>query len=247
MPVFWLNDTELTFPHPSLAEPGGLLAVGGDLSAERLILAYRNGIFPWFEEHGQFYWYAPDPRWVLFPKELEIRKSMRSIFNRQKFRYSLDTVFSEVMRGCAGTPRDGQEGTWISDVFIENYTLLHEQGVAHSVEVWQDEVLVGGLYGLALGKIFYGESMFTRVPNASKAGFITLVQALERAGFWLVDCQQETAHLESLGARGISRELFMEYLAKNVYEKTLVGKWTLDAQKGVRLAHLPANPKETPS
>ncbi len=236
MPVFWLNDNELTFPHPSLAEPGGLLAVGGDLSVDRLVLAYRNGIFPWFEEHGQFYWYAPDPRWVLFPRDLKIHKSMRSIFNRQKFRYTLDTRFSEVMRNCADTIRDGQEGSWISEVFIESYTRLYEQGVAHSVEVWEAETLVGGLYGIALGKIFYGESMFTQAPNASKAGFITLVQALGRAGFWLIDCQQETSHLESLGARGIARELFMEYLAKNIYEKTPVGKWAFDEQKGVRIA-----------
>jgi leucyl/phenylalanyl-tRNA--protein transferase len=236
MPVFWLNDNELSFPHPSLAEPGGLLAVGGDLSAERLVLAYRNGIFPWFEEDGQFYWYSPDPRWVLFPAELKIHKSMRSIFNGRKFRYSLDTAFSEVMRQCAGTTRSGQEGSWISEVFIESYSKLHDMGVAHSVEVWQGDELVGGLYGLALGKIFYGESMFARVPNASKAGFITLVQALEKAGFRLIDCQQETPHLTSLGARGISGELFLEYLAKNIYEKTLVGQWDFDPESGIRLA-----------
>jgi leucyl/phenylalanyl-tRNA--protein transferase len=238
MPVFWLNDNELTFPHPSLAEPGGLLAVGGDLSVDRLVLAYRNGIFPWFEESGQFYWYAPDPRWVLFPPELRIRKSMRSVFNRQKFRYTLDTAFTRVMQSCAETPRNRQDGSWISDLFIENYARLHEQGVAHSVEVWQDATLVGGLYGIALGKIFYGESMFTLAPNASKAGFITLVQALERSGFLLIDCQQQTSHLESLGARGIPRELFMEYLEKNIYEKTLVGKWQFDEKTGIRLAGL---------
>lgn len=236
LPVFWLNDHELTFPHPSLAEPGGLLAVGGDLSPERLILAYRNGIFPWFEESGHFYWYSPDPRWVLFPNELRIHKSMRSIFNRHKFRYTLDTAFHQVMHHCAGTPRSGQEGSWINEAFIESYGKLHEQGIAHSVEVWQDETLVGGLYGIALGKIFYGESMFTLVPNASKAGFITFVQALRRAGFWMIDCQQQTPHLESLGARGISRELFMEYLAKNVYEKTPLGQWVFDAEKGVKPA-----------
>lgn len=236
MPVFWLNDNELSFPHPSLAEPGGLLAVGGDLSVDRLVLAYRNGIFPWFEEDGQFYWYAPDPRWVLFPGELKVHKSMRSVFNGHKFRYSLDTAFSEVMRHCAGALRSGQEGSWISGIFIESYSKLHETGVAHSVEVWQGDELVGGLYGLALGKIFYGESMFAKAPNASKAGFITLVQALEKAGFRLIDCQQETPHLTSLGARGISGELFMEYLANNVYEKTLVGKWAFDPESGIRLA-----------
>ncbi len=230
MPVFWLNENELSFPHPALAEPGGLLAVGGDLDADRLLLAYRNGIFPWFEEEGQFYWYSPEPRWVLFPAELRVHKSMRSIFNGNKFRYTLDTDFEGVMRACAETQRGPEhEGSWITPAFVAAYSQLHRQGVAHSVEVWQGDRLVGGLYGIALGKVFYGESMFTRVPNASKAGFITLVRALEKAGFRLVDCQQQTAHLESLGARGINRELFLEYLAGNVYEKTLVGQWSLDA------------------
>lgn len=236
MPVFWLSDEELSFPHPSLAEPGGLLAVGGDLEPERLVLAYRNGIFPWFEDDGHFYWYSPDPRWVLFPGELRIHKSMRSIFNKQKFRFTIDQSFAAVMRACAATPRQGQHGSWISEAFIDAYTRLHQQGIAHSVEVWQEERLVGGLYGLALGRIFYGESMFTRIANASKAGFITLAQALERAGFRLIDCQQETAHLESLGARGITRELFLEYLDRNIYEKTLMGKWNLDPEKGIIVA-----------
>lgn len=235
MPVFWLNDQELTFPHPALSEPGGLLAVGGDLSAERLVLAYRNGIFPWFEEDGHYYWYSPDPRWVLFPKELRIHKSMRSIFNNHKFRFTLDTAFREVITACSETRRSGQEGSWITDAFVEGYTRLHEQGIAHSVEVWQNGALAGGLYGLSLGRIFYGESMFSRVPNASKAGFIRLTQALERAGFLLIDCQQQTAHLESLGARGISRELFLEYLNNNVFERTLVGKWGFDEENGVSL------------
>jgi len=235
LPVFWLNNTELSFPHPTLAEPGGLLAIGGDLSEERLILAYRNGIFPWFEEDGYFYWYAPDPRWVLFPRELKIHKSMRPIFNGQKFRYTLDTAFREVMLACAETPRSGYEGSWISPAFVEAYSHLHKKGIAHSVEVWQGESLVGGLYGISLGKVFYGESMFTRVPNASKAGFITFTQALERAGFWLIDCQQQTSHLESLGARGIARDIFMEHLSKNIYEKTLLGQWAFDEKKGIGL------------
>ncbi|MCW5920803.1 MAG: leucyl/phenylalanyl-tRNA--protein transferase [Saprospiraceae bacterium] len=238
MPVFWLNDTELSFPHPSLAEGGGLLAIGRDLSVERLVLAYRNGIFPWFEEDGYFYWYSPDPRWVLFLRELRVHKSMRSIFNANRFRYTLDTAFEQVMQACAATPRRGQhEGSWITETFVEQYGQLHQQGVAHSVEVWEGTALVAGLYGLALGKVFYGESMFTLVPNASKAGFITLVRALERAGFWLIDCQQQTSHLQSLGARGISRELFLEFMAKNVYEKTLVGRWEFDDAQGIRLAH----------
>lgn len=241
MPVFWLSDHELTFPHPSLAEPGGLLAVGGDLSPERLVLAYRNGIFPWFEEDGHYFWYAPDPRWVLFPEELRIQKSMRTIFNNRKFRYSLDTAFEAVIRACAETPREGQEGSWISPSFVEGYTMLHNQGIAHSVEVWQEDQLVAGLYGLSFGKIFYGESMFTRVANGSKAGFITFVKALQQAGFRLIDCQQQTAHLESLGARGIPRELFMEYLANNTLERSLIGAWAFDEQKGIRLANPASN------
>lgn len=235
MPVFWLNNQEMAFPHPALAEPGGLLAVGGDLSPERLLLAYRNGIFPWFEDEGSFFWYSPDPRFVLFPAEIIVRKSMRSIFNQERFRYTLDTCFEQVIRACSLTRRSGQEGSWISESFIEGYTQLHRQGLAHSMEVWEHGVLVGGLYGLSLGRIFFGESMFSHEPNASKAGFITLVRALQQSGYWLIDCQQHTQHLESLGARSISRELFLEYLSKNVYEHTLIGNWQLtEAGVGVR-------------
>ncbi len=229
MPVFRLRDDDLDFPPPMLAESNGLLAVGGDLSVERLIVAYQNGIFPWFEEDDLFFWYSPDPRLVLFPPELKVHKSMRSIFNQHKFQYSLDTCFERVMRGCANTLRDGESGSWITENFMQGYARLHEAGLAHSMEVWQDGALVGGLYGIALGTIFYGESMFSTVSNASKAGFITLARALEKNGFVLIDCQQETVHLSSLGARSISRSLFMEYLASNVYARTLVGKWELDA------------------
>jgi leucyl/phenylalanyl-tRNA--protein transferase len=236
MPVFWLQEDEISFPHPSLAETdGGLLAVGGDLSEERLLLAYQNGIFPWFEEDGCYYWYAPDPRWVLFPAELKVHKSMRSTFNQHKFRYSLDTCFEQVMRTCAGTPRGDHDGTWITDTFIESYSRLHKRGIAHSMEVWQEDQLVGGLYGIALGKIFFGESMFAKVNNASKAGFITLVRALAHEGFVLIDCQQQTRHLESLGARGISRDLFMEHLDFNQYERTLIGKWALNMDGGIEI------------
>ncbi|MEI6408114.1 MAG: leucyl/phenylalanyl-tRNA--protein transferase [Bacteroidota bacterium] len=235
MPVFWLHEDEISFPHPSLAESSGLLAVGGDLSEDRLLLAYQNGIFPWFEEDDCYYWYAPDPRWVLFPTELKVHKSMRSTFNQHKFRYSLDTCFEQVMRACAGTPRGDHDGTWISDTFIEAYTRLHQRGIAHSMEVWQDDQLVGGLYGIALGKIFFGESMFTKVNNASKAGFITLARALAQEGFVLIDCQQQTQHLESLGARGISRDLFLEHLNFNQYERTMIGNWALNSGGGIEI------------
>ena len=234
MPVFWLNDTDLSFPHPNLAEPGGgLLAVGGDLQPERLVQAYSNGIFPWFEEGGYFYWYAPDPRCVLFPSELVVHKSMRSVFNLNKFRYTLDTCFARVINACADARRAGQNGTWISEAFVDGYTGLHRAGLAHSVEVWQGEELVGGLYGVSLGRIFFGESMFAHVTNASKAGFIRLVKALEHSGFKLIDCQQDTEHLMRLGARNISRDLFLEYLSENVYARTLVGRWEFDTGGGV--------------
>jgi leucyl/phenylalanyl-tRNA---protein transferase len=227
MPVFRLTK-EIAFPPPHLAEPSGLLAIGGDLGPERLIWAYQNGIFPWFEEDDLPFWYAPDPRFVLFPKELKVHKSMRSIFNQQKFEYTLDTHFETVMRHCAAAYREGQMGSWISDTFVEGYTRLHQLGLAHAVEVWQEGELVGGLYGIAIGKIFYGESMFSLVPNASKAGFIYFTQALEALNFKLVDCQQETPHLGSLGARPISRDLFMEYLMENQYERTLRGQWQFE-------------------
>lgn len=225
MPVYRLNDDDPTFPHASLAEDSGLLAVGGDLSEARVLMAYCNGIFPWFQEGPDFFWYSPDPRFVLVPSELRVHKSMRSTFNQGKFRVTLDTCFEDVMRACATTPRAPYDGTWITEDFVEGYGRLYEHGLAHSVEVWQDDVLVGGLYGLSIGKIFFGESMFARVPNASKAGFITLVRALEKTGFWLIDCQVETEHLGSLGARGIPRASFLELLEKNVYQKTWAGKW----------------------
>lgn len=232
MPVYRLPDDDYTlFPHHSEAESNGLIAVSHDLHEQRLIGAYANGLFPWFEENGYFYWYTPDPRWVLKPADLQIHKSMRSVFNQHKFRYTFDAAFEQVMQACAQTPRNGGElGTWITTAFVDSYVALHRQGLAHSVEVWQGDTLVGGLYGLSLGRIFFGESMFATVANASKAGFITLVKALEQAGFWLIDCQQQTAHLESLGARGIPRELFYEYLLKNVYERTLLGRWRCSAE-----------------
>ncbi len=213
-----LNSFEISFPHPAYAEPDGLLALGGDLRPERLLFAYQNGIFPWDEMRGEIAWYAPDPRFVLFPDELKIHKSMRSIFNQQKFEYSYDTHFQEVIRHCADVWRHGQVGSWISEKFIEGYTRLHELGLAHSVEVWREGELVGGLYGVCVGRVFCGESMFALVPNASKAGFITLVRRLTEAGFWMIDCQVATEHLTSLGAKNIRRDDFMEILARNQFE-----------------------------
>ncbi|HMO37954.1 MAG TPA: leucyl/phenylalanyl-tRNA--protein transferase [Saprospiraceae bacterium] len=228
MPVFRLPDDELVFPHPELADPNGMLAVGGDLSADRLLLAYEWGIFPWFNPGEPILWWSPDPRFVLFPDELKIAKSMRPYFNQRKFTVSFDERFESVVRACQQQQRNGQGGgTWITEDMVEAYYRLYESGYAHSVEVWQGKALVGGLYGVALGKIFFGESMFAAVSNASKFGFITLVQYLQKVGFRLVDCQQQTRHLGSLGARAIDRQLFLDYLTQNREETTHVGHWTL--------------------
>lgn len=215
MPVFWLDPSDNRFPHPSEANPDGLLAIGGDLSAERLLSAYQLGIFPWYNPGELPLWWCPDPRFVLFPEQLKVSKSMRPYFNQQKFTVSYDTCFTEVVKACAKAPRQGQDGTWISNEIITGYTALHQKGFAHSVEVWEAGQLVGGLYGVALGKVFFGESMFARRSNASKFGFIALVRALRSRGFTLIDCQQETNHLRSLGAELISREAFLRLLGEN--------------------------------
>ncbi len=225
MPVFWLSNKNNHFPSPTLATEEGILAVGGDLSPERLLTAYRMGIFPWFNEGEPIAWWSPDPRMVLFPSELKVSKSMRPYFNQQKFRVTFDQAFETVMQHCQA-PRNRQwGGTWITNDMLEAYCTLHELGFAHSVEVWQDKELVGGLYGISLGKCFYGESMFALVSNASKFGFISLVKKLESFGFWLVDCQQQTHHLGRLGARAIERSAFLEILKKNEAEKTMRGHW----------------------
>lgn len=227
MPVFWLSEDEITFPPAHLANPDGILAIGGDLSSDRLLLAYRQGLFPWFNPEDPILWWSPDPRFVLYPNELKVAKSMRPYFNQKKFDYTFDQCFEQVMRCCQQQWRKGQEGgTWISDGMIRAYQDLHQQGYAHSVEVWQDGALVGGLYGVCIGKIFFGESMFAKVSNASKAGFISLVKVLEKMGFWLIDCQQETRHLKSLGGRPIPREQFLEYMKKNETEESLIGNWS---------------------
>jgi leucyl/phenylalanyl-tRNA--protein transferase len=228
MPIFWLQPGSLDFPPPELADDRGILAIGGDLSVERLLRAYRMGLFPWYNPGEPILWWTPDPRMVLFPEELKVSKSMRPYFNQQKFQWTLDHDFQGVIEACREIRLgpDGQ-GTWISDEIVEAYTDLHELGYAHSVEVWEGDELVGGLYGLAIGKIFFGESMFARRSNASKFGFISLVQYLREKGFWLVDCQQETPHLASLGARPIPRATFMEWLAKNEQEPDTRGKWTV--------------------
>lgn len=227
MPIFWLSEREVRFPDPSLANEDGILAIGGDLSPERLLRAYRMGIFPWFNEGDPILWWSPDPRFVLFPDELKVSKSMRPYFNQAKFGLTIDQDFESVIRACQTKSRKGQlGGTWITEEMLGAYCRLHQLGYAHSVEVWEEKKLVGGLYGIALGKCFFGESMFTHVSNASKFGFIALVLILREKGFWLIDCQQETRHLKSLGARGIPRSQFLEYLQKNWREIDAPEDWS---------------------
>ena len=207
---FLLN--ELFFPDVSEADEYGILAVGGDLSPERLMLAYRSGIFPWFDNDEPILWWSPPERMVLFPSELKISKSMRNILNRNVFKVTYNKDFRGVISNCSQISRQGQEGTWITAEMIEAYVKLHELGHAKSVEVWQNDELVGGLYGVDLGHVFCGESMFSKVSNASKVAFITLVENLKIRKYKLIDCQVHNDHLESLGAREIERAEFMEIL-----------------------------------
>lgn len=203
---------ELFFPSVNQASPEGIVAIGGDLSSERLLLAYRSGIFPWFEDDEPILWWSPPERMVLFFEDLKISKSMRNIINRNTFKITFNTAFREVITNCRNIKRDGQPGTWITDEMVEAYCRLHELGNAKSVEVWQDDILVGGLYGVDLGHIFCGESMFSKVSNASKIAFIALAKHLEKENYKLLDCQVHNDHLESLGATEILREDFLAIL-----------------------------------
>jgi|SRR6185312_14098734 len=210
MSLFILNH-ELIFPPVQLAEPDGLLAAGGDLSTERLLLAYRQGIFPWYEGR-HILWWCPDPRFVLFPGELKESKSMKQLLRREAFDFRTDTAFGEVISNCKTIARKGQESTWITDEVRSAYTRLHGAGYAHSAETWYEGQLVGGLYGVRMGRVFFGESMFSRASNASKYAFIRYVHQLRDEGVELIDCQVYTEHLESLGARMIPRGNFISLL-----------------------------------
>ena len=206
MPVFAL-EKELYFPPVNLAEPDGLLAIGGDLSSERLLLAYKQGIFPWYE--GDYIlWWSPDPRFVLFPDEIKISKSMNALLKKNAFDFTINKAFEKVIHHCKKIKRTGQKGTWITDEVEMAYTRMHKLGHAVSAETWRDGRLVGGAYGVRLGKIFFGESMFSEISNASKYAFIKLAQHLKQEGVELIDCQVYTEHLESLGAKMISRKEF---------------------------------------
>jgi len=209
--MFYLTSS-IFFPPVSEANYDGILAIGGDLSPERLLLAYRSGIFPWFEEGEPIVWWSPNPRMVLFLDELIVSKSMRNILNRNSFKVTFNQNFKDVISNCQNIKRDGQNGTWITNDMIEAYCRLHELGIAKSVEVWQDDELVGGLYGVDLGHVFCGESMFSKVSNASKVAFISLVNHFKAADYKLLDCQVYNPHLESLGCREIDRVQFMDLL-----------------------------------
>jgi len=220
MAIYQLTEDPYLFPDPKLASSAGLLAIGGDLTPERLITAYSLSFFPWYNPGEEILWWTPDPRLVLFPKDLKVSKSMRPYFNQNKFQITFNQNFEEVIRNCQSNDRKGQTaGSWITNDITAAYTRLHDLGYVHSVEVWQDEELVGGLYGIALGKVFFGESMFAKVSNASKFGFISLVQKLQTMNFTLIDCQQETNHLKSMGAAPISRDKFMTILEKNSFDR----------------------------
>ncbi|NKI31548.1 leucyl/phenylalanyl-tRNA--protein transferase [Croceivirga thetidis] len=213
--MFLLND-RLEFPPVSHANSEGLLAVGGDLSPERLLLAYRSGIFPWFNDDDLILWWSPNPRMVLFPERIKISKSMSKVLRNQRFRLTVNTCFKEVIENCSRVERKGQDGTWITKNMHKAYLALHEMGFAKSYEVWEGTKLVGGLYGIDLGHVFCGESMFSLVSNASKFAFIHLAENLEKENYELIDCQIYTEHLESLGAEEMFRDDFLKILKREI-------------------------------
>jgi len=224
----WLT-AAIEFPplHRALREPNGLLAAGGDLTPERLIAAYRRGIFPWYGADDPILWWSPDPRTVLYPAELRIGRTLRKTLRKAPYRVTMDRAFPEVIAACAA-PRADQAGTWITDEMRQAYCVLHRRGLAHSVEAWHGERLVGGLYGVGIGRMFFGESMFSRMDDASKVAFVHLVQRLIAWNFGLIDCQMRTDLLVSFGARDIARETFARTVAELVHYPDRLGPWTFD-------------------
>nr|WP_276572665.1 leucyl/phenylalanyl-tRNA--protein transferase [Nannocystis pusilla] len=244
MPVFALTD-ELVFPDPSQAEPDGLLALGGDLRPERLLLAYAHGIFPWSSEDEPLLWWSPAPRAVLVPGAIEVPRSLAKAIRRRPYRITLDLAFEAVIAACAETPRPGQDRTWITPGIRAAFIDLHRRGLVHSVEAWDGERLVGGLYGLAIGSVFCGESMFARADDASKIAFVALAEQLRRWEFSLIDCQVETAHLRRFGAAPVERAEFMRRLTEGVARPWRVGVWRLDEDLAGRKDGGPP-PREAP-
>ncbi|MBA2484129.1 MAG: leucyl/phenylalanyl-tRNA--protein transferase [Nitrosomonas sp.] len=225
----WLT-ADSPFPplEMALTEPNGLLAAGSDLSPQRLISAYRKGIFPWFNEGEPILWWSPDPRMVLFPSELKISRSLKKVLKKGHYKICVDRHFEQVIRSCATAPRQGQLGTWIHPEIVAAYTTLHKMGLAHSVETWIDDKLAGGLYGISLGKVFYGESMFSSITDASKIALVYLVKYLELQGVSMIDCQMKTAHLASFGAREIPRKEFSQKLFELAAYPDPAKKWHFD-------------------
>jgi leucyl/phenylalanyl-tRNA--protein transferase len=226
--VYRLGKT-LAFPPPEEAEPSGLLAVGGDLASDRLLLAYAMGIFPWYTDDTPILWFSPDPRGVLTPATLVVHRSLARRVRSMCYEITLDRAFSDVIRGCANSPREGQQGTWITEDMITAYESLYTLGFAHSVEAWKDGELVGGLYGVSLGSAFFGESMFSRARDASKVALVHLVRQLGVWGFGLIDCQVRNDHLASLGAEQWPRERFLQALSRALQDGTRRGAWSFDA------------------
>jgi leucyl/phenylalanyl-tRNA---protein transferase len=212
----FLLTQDIIFPDVEMANDDGMLAIGGDLSTERLLLAYKSGIFPWYNKYEPICWWSPNPRFVLFPNELKVSKSMQTVLNNGSFRFTINKAFDKVITNCKTITRKEQDGTWIQQEVIEAYTKLHQLGFAVSAEAWAAGELVGGLYGVLLGNIFFGESMFSKQSNASKFAFINFVKYLQKQNIKLIDCQIYTSHLQSLGAKMIDRKLFSEILAKEV-------------------------------
>jgi leucyl/phenylalanyl-tRNA--protein transferase len=226
--VIFRLDRRMIFPPPELAEESGLLAVGGDLRPERLLLAYAQGIFPWYGEESPILWHSPDPRTVLLASEVRIGRSLAKTLRRGAYEVRLDTAFRAVIEGCALAPRPDQDSTWITPEMIDAYTELHRRGVAHSAEAWKGGALVGGLYGVSLGGVFFGESMFALAPDASKVAFVTLVRALAGWGIDLVDCQVRTDHLARFGATEWPRARFLLALERALKKPTRLGPWRID-------------------
>ncbi len=223
------NEQDLDFPPVEQASPDGLLAVGGDLRPERLLKAYRHGIFPWYSDDQPILWWSPDPRAVLFPDKLHISRSLKRSLRPNLFSVTLDRCFRDVMQQCAGPrPQYPDGGTWITAEMLKAYTCLHERGYAHSVETWKDGQLVGGLYGVALGGAFFAESMFTRVPDASKVALVLLVRQLQTWGFRLIDCQQSSPHVMSFGAEEIPRREFLDHLTAALAMPERRRRWQVD-------------------
>lgn len=221
----YLSD-KIEFPNSIEATPEGIIAIGGDLSMPRLLKAYSLGIFAWYNEGAEILWWAPDPRFILYVGDLNISKSMRKVMRSAHFEVTYDMCFEEVIRHCKKDVRKSQDGTWITDAMEDAYISLHKLGYGHSVEVWEGEELVGGLYGVSIGCMFYGESMFTKTTNASKFGFISLVQALDKKGFTIIDCQIYTDHLASLGGVHIGRGEFERLISTQIDKWAYIGKWT---------------------